>query len=360
MDSLLKSKSKDDILTESKSPLLKNPGATIRDQILRFQNQISDLQKENDALKRENLKLSTHLEFLQKKDSQAMKAEISFKNLIRGYQDELSGRKSIFKLSKDDVKSVSGSYENLFDSIELMKDKVQEMLSQKEEALGAIFNTKLKEISKQLEKEKKEKFEFIDSLAEKEIKLTEELELLKASVFMIESKNNSLERENKKLAINLKERDIEIKGLQDKLFKLKKKKMKLPPIEMPRSLSTIPPDCISDKRVSPAMVNNPINTEREEISSLNTQNYVYKLQRQLKVEKNNARAAREAYRREVENKGELFKLIQECYEDTKEHVQQVKMSSIKKLNDYLKQKFMDELTKREKILELITEKLYQG
>jgi len=136
--------------------------------------------------------------------------------------------------------------------------------------------------------------------------------------------------------------------------------MKLPPIELPRSLSTIPPDCISDKRISPAMINNPINTEREEISSLNTQNYVYKLQRQLKVEKNNSRAAREAYRREMENKGELFKLIQECYEDTKEHIQQVKMSSNKKLNDYLKQKFMDELTKREKILELITEKLYQA
>lgn len=294
---------------------------------------------------------------MQKKDRQAMKSDIDYKNAIIGYQEELQGRKKKIKLSKENMRIIKDSYQNMFDSLQLMQEKIQEMLTMKEEALGAVFNSKLKEMIKQLEKEKREKFEFLDSLAEKETKLRQELELLKASVFVIESKNDALEKKNKKLAIDGKIKDLEIEGLKKKMFEFKKQKLRLPPLEIPRSNSTVPESVASDIRASPMLTLNPNMTEREEISSLNNQSFIYKLQKQLKVEKQNCRAAREAYTREIENKSELFRIVQECYEETKEHTAQIKMSSNKKMKDYLRQKFLDQLATRETILELINSKL---
>ena len=74
----------------------------------------------------------------------------------------------------------------------------------------SIYNSKLNSICKNLEKEKKEKFEYLEGLAEREKMLTKELEMLKESVEVIEEKNKALARENKEIKKKIQNKDLEI------------------------------------------------------------------------------------------------------------------------------------------------------
>jgi uncharacterized protein (DUF3084 family) len=73
----------------------------------------------------------------------------------------------------------------------------------------------MKELERELENEKKKKFEGIGNFAEKESQLNRELDLMRASTDLIQSKNEQLEVKNGELKVNFRvqenDRDLLLK-----------------------------------------------------------------------------------------------------------------------------------------------------
>lgn len=317
-----------------------------------FQREIENLKKENSELKKEN-------QHLRKQETDSIKAELQYKNLLRNYQQELKIQSLQHKMPTEDSEKNAGliteTYDKVYDCIKNLQNKVDEILMAKEDTLVAVFNSKIEEISRDLEKQKKEKLEYIESLAEREGKSARELEILKGSIQLIESKNAFLEKENKKIKFELKQVRSEYEILESRLFELKKKKSNASSSRM--QISTTSPASVGiSPPISPnlSMRKKSFHNMSDELSSSKYQIVIEKLQNSLKLQKNDLRAARTAYIRQLQTKTELSQVLQVCIDEVKKQISESK--SVKKINT-IKQELITRLTSQQEILSLIYERV---
>ena len=137
--------------------------------------------------------------------------------------------------------------------------------------------------------------------------------MLKGSVGVIEAKNSHLEKENKEIKHLMKVKDLEISELEKRMFEFKKRSVKLPSIKSTKALEIETPRLKNVKTSSMAIETDAI----EDDTSARYQKVVSKLQKLLMIEKNNVRAARNAYFRELNSRSEIEDSIISCIEEVK-------------------------------------------
>jgi hypothetical protein len=283
-----------------------------------------ELHKENEQLKVDIVILKKNLGYLEQRNHEMLKNEIQYRNLIKLYQQELkklsNNHELLNDLSEKHQLSISEIHNEINSNISNLQGKIDEIITNREELIIAVFNSKLKEINDNLEKEKKEKFEDLEKGAAKKNLLKHELEVLKGSIGVIEAKNTHLETQNKELKHLLKVQDLEINALQKKIFELKEKNVVFPNIKTTRETSK------SQKEIK-------VNTMACETDIVNEdhagryQKIIQKLQKLLTIEKNNVRAARNAYFRELNSRSEIEETIIACIEEVKKQRKNTKKSA---------------------------------
>ena len=277
---------------------------------------IQELHKENEAFKSEILQLKRSIVLLEQRNYDMLKSEIQYRSVIKSYRIELKKKAASGVLSDINEKissSIVDSHRELTDNISKLHQRVDEIINNREEVLVAVYDSKLKAINKNLEKEKKEKFEHLEGLAEREHMLNKELQMLKGSVGVIEAKNSHLEKENKEIKHLMKVRDLEISELEKRMFEFKQSSLKLPSIKSAKNLEIASPSQKTIKTCSMAIETDAV----EDDTSMRYQKVISKLQKLLMIEKNNVRAARNAYFRELNSRSEIEDTIVGCIEEVK-------------------------------------------
>ncbi|CAG9322180.1 unnamed protein product [Blepharisma stoltei] len=325
-------------------------------------------QKEIESLKNEIADLKYDIQLLRKKEKESIKTELQYKQLIRTYQQELS-KNSILQSkmpteeSEKNVHVIGEAYDKVYDCIKQLQDRIDDMLVNKEVSLIAVFDAKLQEISKELENEKKAKLEYIEGLAERENKSLKELEILRGSVELIEAKNCYLETENKRLRGELKQARSEYENLERRLFQMKESRPK-PRVPSPKSL--ISPKSSTSVLLSPPVspgsrVNSFLSSKRSENDNADAryQQVIEKLKKSIEFQKNNLRAARTAYIREIQNKNEIEQVVQVCLDEVKKQLVQNK-DKTKNKGENTRQELINKLTTQEEILSLLYQKVHRN
>ena len=228
---------------------------------------------------------------------------------------------------------------------EILKD-ASELASIKENEIIKNFDSKLSEICEELENKRQKKNLEISMNKEKEEKYTAEAEMLKASANYIDSKNKTLEEQNKQLKIEFNARESEIRTLRKKISSLKSSQKSRPDTQSPF-----------------VRIKNPSHMQsiRSTSSDSKSQRYdsiVSKLKQMIEIEKSNLRAAKTAYTSEMEYKTEIEKTLRACVDDIKQEILK-KKSQLKKGEIQGEKKILiDELLNAEDILNKIYDRAY--
>ena len=286
-----------------------------------------DLHKEIESLRFELSSLKKKVLHLEQRNHEMLKNEIQYRNVIKSYQFELKkhlkGQELFNEIPETNSLSIEDYHSELNENVINLHEKVNEIVSNRGEMILAVFNSKLKDINNTLEKEKKEKFEYIEGLADREHALSKELQMLKGSIEVIEAKNSHLEKQNKEFKHLIKVKDLEISELQKRIFEIKEKNLVLPSINSERSAIKL---SLSQKNIK--MTSLAIETDFvEDDTSKRYQKIISKLQKLLSIEKNNVRAARNAYFRELNNRGEVEETIIKCIDEVKKERKNAKRSA---------------------------------
>lgn len=276
---------------------------------------IQELHKENENLKYEMGQLKKTISSFEQKNQEMLKNEIQYRNVIKSYQNDLKKKSAgvLLDVNEKISTSIMDSHRELTENIGRMQQKVDDIISNREEILVAVYNSKLRDINRNLEQEKKEKFEYVEGLAEREHMLSKELQMLKGSVGVIEAKNSHLEKENKNLKLLAKVKDLEINELHKKMSEYKKSSLKFPSIKSAKNLEIKGTTHNIIKTTSSAVETDNI----EDDTGKRYQKVIAKLQKLLMIEKNNVRAARNAYFRELSSRSDIEDTIISCIEEIK-------------------------------------------
>ncbi|OMJ84072.1 hypothetical protein SteCoe_14883 [Stentor coeruleus] len=265
---------------------------------------ILELHKENELIRNDLNSLKKYISLLETKNHEMLKNEIQYRNIIKAYQIELKKKLISGQVFNDPNEkyqtSISEIHKEIADNVSSIEGKIVDIVTSREETILAVFNSKLKDITKNLEREKKEKFEYLEGLAEREHMLSKELQMLRGSVGVIEAKNSHLEKENKEIKHLLKIKELEINELRKRMFEIKEKSVKFPNIKSP-SMTDI--QTRSDKSIKTKSFGCETDFPEDD-NSARYQKIISKLQKLLAIEKNNVRAARNAYFREISSKAE--------------------------------------------------------
>ena len=278
---------------------------------------IQELHREAENLRFETAQLKKMISFLEQRNHEMLKNEMQYRNIIKSYQVEVKRKSNpIDTLSDTTERNASifnETHKELRENIKKLQLKVDEILTSREETLVALYNSKLKEINQNLEKEKKKKYEELEGLAKTEHMLGKELQMLKGSVGVIEAKNTHLEKENKEIKQLLKVKDLEISELEKRMFEFKQQSIKFPSIKGAKSTDLHSKSQKDIKTISLAIETDII----EDQTSARYQKVISKLQKMLAIEKNNVRAARNAYFRELNSRSDIEEIILGCIEEVK-------------------------------------------
>ncbi|CAG9330420.1 unnamed protein product [Blepharisma stoltei] len=320
--------------------------------------QLTELQKEIEFLRGKNTELVNVVKHWETRETFVESSEYKFKNLVASYLKELRSKANPLKYSAEVVEQneevITQTYEKMFKLLQTLQDKIDELVTKKEDLLTIEFNAKLQDIIGSLEREKKEKFEQIDKLVKKEKELETDYELLKASISMIESKNTFYESENKRLRSELRQAKLEINGLEKRIFDIKRneKKGDLSSVLITPVHSTI---SASAKHIGiETSLNSPIISKRnssiEDFTPLRYEAIINRLQKLLKIEKQNLRDYKILYFKEVQSRSEIENILLSCIEEIRS---QIIKNNYKDFNSELAEK----LTTQDQVLKLVYEML---
>lgn len=317
-------------------------------------NQIFDLKKENELLRIENSDLHKSISF--SRDNSFTTSHKNFKSLVSGYLTELKIKPNVNKHSTDLVEGndeyITETFGKIFELLRDLQNDLDEHLSRKEDMIIILFNARLQDIIKHIEIEKKQKFEQLERLLENERKLKNDYDILWGSVSLIENKNSQLEKENKRLKIDLRQAAMEIEGLKKRMFEFKKSE------KHKNDLSTVyntPAHNSSSSRIVPfdSTKTQKIQLRKssmEEFTPARYETVIKRLQKLLKIEKTNLKEFKASYINEISTRSNLENILINCIVEVHSQI-----SNYKETGNNLE--LIDKLTSNLEILSLIKEKL---
>ncbi|CAG9328237.1 unnamed protein product [Blepharisma stoltei] len=316
---------------------------------------IQDLQEQLNIERTKNIQLQAHLQ--QAERSLAQKV-IDYQTTIAALKAELKetrmGPSPNSERTKSSLEQVDSLHRKLMIAISSFKKDMQNELLDQEKDIVRIFDMKLGRICEDLEEKRQKKVEEISSLVKNEGKISKELEMLRSSAQIIDSKNLSLEQENKQLKIELKIKESELRELMEKYYRVKKQyENEEEKFEMTGTMRSVftanSPKSVTRQIETALTINNP-QIERYE-------GVIARLKKLLEIERKNLRAARTAYTREIESKTEVEMILRKCIENVRNEIIK-KRGMYKKSEAEEREMVVEHLLNSEEVLTSIYDKAF--
>lgn len=286
---------------------------TQKEQIVELQNRIFDLMGQLEEEKRKGVYVQQQAE---RREQRFARKEVEFRKALKRYDDlfrELSGKDGeVGELTSKNLDRIGTMYRSIQTGLGEMQEKRIEEMRRQEEEIVRQFDERLREAEAQVEAETQRKLKQLGSKAEEDTKLGSQLELMKASVIMIEQKNTELERINRDLRVKCSLLDDEVKLLVSKNCALKKRS----------EISTQQPDLqLSAFQSLPNMETKTPNLDRPLFDLPDgrildrQERIIIKLKRSLDHEKARLSAARSTYTRELAIRQDIRGLLKNCCDE---------------------------------------------
>lgn len=299
---------------------------------LDLQALLTELEQTIALEKEKNARLEAQLEVKSRKERELLA-------LLRSYNEELHANPT--RASGEGIKhleKVRNMHEKLLTHISDMQSATGKEISKHENTLVRTFNSKLTEIKDELEGEKRRKVELLEQIEEREAKLQQELELMKASVVLVDQQNKQLYKENQRLRRAVKEQNEVEAQLHLKLQGVKKKASGLSsPLQQVRSLSM---SKSQDIAIDTPALRSPLEPS-----------VVLKLQHSLSREKRRTAKAKQELAAYLSTRTELETVIKECLLDVKQELKETPRNSMVPKTE--REKLVKQLMQREQVLSLL-------
>ena len=358
--------------TSNSAKKRRDPREAVSQNNLELQGKLVELQ---DQLEKERERVKQMELEMESRQERYIRREKEYRKSLSEYEAEVRSRKNYTAVpvgeqshrNMEKVKKLHGVIEQNIASIQ---KKTSMILDEHKIDVSRQFQTKLNEILKNLEDEKKKKLDGVGNFAEKELKLVRELELMKASADLIESKNQSLAEENKAISREFQEQESDREQLSRHVVDLKRESAHLKEeLAKYRELSM----SISGQSSRAEFVPKGAKTTGSRFRSVNSsvqdditvkyESVVTKLKRMLEIEKKNLMEARTTYSKELESKTELENLLRQCVEDVKSEITRRRVeqkSSIREpeISQQDREKIIEVLLSQERVLTLLYDKTF--
>lgn len=303
---------------------------------LDFQALLMELEQTIAQEREKNTRLEAQLEVKSRK-------EVELLALLRSYNEELHVNPA--KASSAGIKhleKVRNLHERLLGHISGLQDVTGKEISKHENTLVRTFNSKLTEIKDELEGEKKRKVERLEQLELREAQLQQELELMKASVVLVDQQNKQLYKENLRLRRAVKTQDevetqlhLRMEGFKRKLSHLSS------PLAQVRSLSL---SKSQDIAIDVPAAKTPLEP-----------GLIHKLQHSLTREKRRTAQVKQELATYLTSRTELEGIIGQCLQDIRAELRQTSASGIGKPE---RERLVEKLLKKEQVLVLLSQRAF--
>jgi hypothetical protein len=227
----------------------------------------------------------------------------------------------------------------------------------------------MKEINRELDDEKKRKTMGVDNYAEKAEQLARELELMKASMDLIENKNEILKRENGLLKQKFRTQEAERNLLVRQIVDYKRENAQIAAeIAMHKEI-------LNTARLTPSM--SKADSEFDRASKMSDYNFrqenstdsqkisryekiISRLNRQIEVVRKGLKKVRNDYATEIQCKTEIEQILRECVEEVKSEIQTTRRNQKDSVSLTIqeREKIMEKMLSQERVLSLLYDKTF--
>jgi regulator of replication initiation timing len=335
-----------------------------------LQNAVLDLQAQLEKERQENTRMKLDIE---KRQERYVRREQEYRRTILDYEEQLRIQSSSVPLSLGDqanknISKIAELQEKVLENIGYIQHKTSRILQTQEEDIVKQFNSKLTIKERELEEEKRRKLDGVGNFAEKEDKLIREMELMKASIEFIETKNKKLSVENQELRVQFKSQETDRDTLLRQIVQLK------------REMTTLKEELAKYKEGPEPLHIEELSVEKPDISMRSMSNrkgsanvgeesmnryeqVINRLKKMIELERKNLRAARTAHAKELESRTELEQLLRRCVDDVKQEIQrrrteQRQRSRDQELTAADREKIIEVLLSQERVLTLLYDKTF--
>lgn len=335
-----------------------------------LESKINDIKKQIES---EREKCRQMERDMNAREDRYMKREKEYRKNLSEYEAELRARSNYaeqpiehqFSRNMDKI----GKLHNVIvENISNIQKKTSQILQEQEKDIKRQFETRMKEVNKDLEEEKKKKLEGVGNYAEKESQLTRELELMKASMDLIESKNGLLQKENYQIKHEFKSQQTGREILLKEIVSIKREnaqimeeiaKYKEFTISMSRERSVYSPSL--DQTVKSA--NGRFGTTGSVDGDKNSryESVINRLKRMLEAERKNLKTVRTAYARELQGKTELEQILRQSVDEVKAQILRNRSDMRDKIAQFSPQdreRIIEMILSQERVLTLLYEKTF--
>lgn len=308
------------------------------------------------------------------REERYIRREKEYRKTLSEYESELRARGNYSSQPLEhqierNYNKVERLYGQIEDNIGNIQRKTTQILTEQERDIKRQFETRMKEINRELEDEKKRKTMGVDNYAEKAEQLSRELELMKASMDLIESKNEILKRENGLLKQKFRTQEAERNLLVRQIVDYKRENAQIAAeIAMYKEM-------LNTTRLTPSM--SKADSEFERASRMSDYNFrqensidsqkisryekiISRLNRQIEVIRKGLKKVRNDYATEIQCKTEIEQILRDCVEEVKSEIQTSRRSQ--KDSDALtvqeREKIVEKMLSQERVLSLLYDKTF--
>jgi hypothetical protein len=308
------------------------------------------------------------------REERYIRREKEYRKTLSEYESELRARGNYSSQPLDEqiernYNKVGRLYGQIEDNIGNIQRKTTQILTEQERDIKRQFETRMKEINRELDDEKKRKTMGVDNYAEKAEQLARELELMKASMDLIENKNEILKRENGLLKQKFRTQEAERNLLVRQIVDYKRENAQIAAeIAMHKEI-------LNTARLTPSM--SKADSEFDRASKMSDYNFrqenstdsqkisryekiISRLNRQIEVVRKGLKKVRNDYATEIQCKTEIEQILRECVEEVKSEIQTTRRNQKDSVSLTIqeREKIMEKMLSQERVLSLLYDKTF--
>ena len=328
-----------------------------------LENKVQELKKqiEKERETREQMQRD-----MKAREDRYSRRESEYRKTLLEYEAELRARSKYTELPINlqfdrNYHKVDKLHNQINSNISNMQKKTADILSEQEKDIKRQFETRIKEVDKELEEEKQKKLEGAGTYMEKESKLTMELELIKSSMEFIESKNAELQKENFRILKEYREQESLRKQTLKEIVDVKRENAQLMEelakyTEFSVSVNLSRESSVFSPPKQKAMKSTGFRASSfsvEDEKATRYESIINKLKRMLELERRNLKAVRSSYSKEIQNKTELEQILRKCVDEV-----MAKYVVTEELDSHQREEVIEMMLSQERVISLLYDQTF--
>lgn len=308
------------------------------------------------------------------REERYIRREKEYRKTLAEYEAELRARGNYSTQPLEDqvernYNKVTRLYDQIEDNIGNIQRKTTQILTEQERDIKRQFETRMKEINRELDDEKKRKTMGVDNYAEKAEQLARELELMKGSMDLIESKNEILKRDNSLLKQKFRTQEVERNLLVRQIVDYKRENAQI------AAETAMYKEMQNTARLTPSISKAESEFERaskmtdynfRQTNSVDDQkmsryeNIISRLNKQIDVVRKGLKKVRNDYAAELQYKTEIEQILRDSVEEVKSEIQTTRRNhkdSIQ-LTTQEREKIIEKMLSQERVLTILYDKTF--